>query len=336
MPQPRKSRAFRIEVFIWALGLSLVILPDGTAKSFVMIAPGEGVNVASGESVPVAIQAGQEASVKHVAFYWYRWDEEPLATRRGSPASFAGAIEDRSISGNVKVPAEGIGMMRLLAVGEVSRGRLDGYEEFDEVTVLVEPRASLSSVEFSIQQPWRLDTIGKRWEVPVVGQFDDGVVRPLAGLRAGSRFSSSDERVISVDQSGWLRVRGNGRAHLTVENRGKVGTLEVLVHADDSPNREPIAQVEKELRVKSGSLVILSGLRSSDPDGDPLKYEWRQLRGHHVPLTNVDQVKATFIAPPVSESKRFQFALTVTDMAGPDLVKGAQSRPALITVWVDP
>ena len=90
------------------------------------------------------------------------------------------------------------------------------------------------------------------------------------------------------------------------------------------------------MNVKTGSLVVLDGLRSSDPDGDPLRYSWKQIRGHRVPLTNVNEAKATFVAPPLSEPKSFQFALTVTDMEGPARVKGAESPPAIITVLVGP
>jgi hypothetical protein len=142
--------------------------------------------------------------------------------------------------------------------------------------------------------------------------------------------------VVQVDAAGIVDVMGNGKAHITVEHRGKSGVVEVFVDADAAENRAPIARVAAELQVKTGSLVVLDGLRSSDPDGDSLRYSWRQIRGHRVPLSNVNEAKATFMAPPVSEAKSFQFTLTVMDMAGPDRVKGAESLPAVITVLVRP
>jgi hypothetical protein len=279
---------------------------------------------------------GKDVNLRTVQYYWYRLEEEPLASRQASPALFTVAEGGTSFSGTVQIPKEAIGTMRLLAVGEVTRGRLESYEEFDEVLVTVQPAAALATIEFAVEQPWRLNTIGKLVELPVVGQFQDGVVRPLAGPDAGGRFRSSDERVLSIDAAGVVQVMGNGKAQVIVENQGKVGSLDVVVEADASPNRAPTAQVEKDLSVKSGSLVVLDGIRSRDPDGDPLRYEWKQVRGHRVPLTNVNEVKASFMAPKVSEKKRYQFSLVVTDMAGPDTVKGADSRPAVITVWVSP
>jgi hypothetical protein len=325
----------------WLLVLAALYLAVETANSdpvwaFTLTAPAEGTALRSGGSVPVAVQVGKEVNLRTIRYYWYRFDEEPLATHQASPAAFKTMNGGSPFSGTVGIPADAMGTMRLLAVGEVTRGRLESYEEFDEVLVTVQPTAALTSIEFAVQRPWRLDTIGKLVLVPVVGQFNDGVVRPLTGPQSGSRFRSSDDRVVLVDEAGVLQVTGNGRAQVTVENRGKVGIVEVLVEADADPNHSPVAQVERELHAKSGSLVVLDGLRSRDPDGDPLRYEWKQLRGHRVALTNVDEVKATFVAPKVSERKLFQFSLTVIDMAGPDLVKGAESRPASISVWVSP
>jgi hypothetical protein len=317
--------------------ITLVILQP-SVLAFTLTTPVEGTALKSGETVRVAVELGKDANLRTIHYYWYRLDEEPLTTHQASPASFTPTplVEKGRMAGTVSVPAEALGMMRLLAVGEVVRGRLGIDEEFDEVLVAVEPAAPLSSIEFAVQRPWRLDAIGKLVTVPVMGQFQDGVVRPLSGPRTGSRFLSSNEAVVSIDELGILRVVGNGRAQVTVENRGKSGTVDVIVEADEAPNHPPVAEVEKEMRTKSGHLVLLDGLKSRDPDGDPLRYEWKQLRGYRLALTNAHEVKATFVAPKVSEPKLLQFSLTVMDMTGPDTVKGAESSPAVISIWVDP
>ncbi|HJT21506.1 MAG TPA: hypothetical protein VJ746_13605 [Nitrospira sp.] len=324
---------------IVSLSLMALVVLQPSVLAFTLTSPVEGAALKSGETVPVAVELGKDTNLRTIHYYWYRLDEEPLPTHQASPASFTPLtppVEKDHMAGTVSVPAEALGTMRLLAVGEVVRGRLGIDEDFDEVMVAVEPAALLSSIDFAVQRPWRLDTIGKLLPVPVVGQFEDGVARPLSGPRTGSRFLSSNETVVSIDASGILRVVGNGRAQVIVENRGKTGTVDVIVEGDETPNRPPVAEVEKELRTKSGHLVLLDGLRSRDPDGDPLRYEWKQLRGYRIVLTNAQEVKATFVAPKVSEPKLLQFSLTVTDMAGPDTVKGAESSPAVISIWVDP
>jgi hypothetical protein len=319
-------------------GLACVLLLFDTlpAEAFTLSAPKPGAVVASGEPLPVSVDAGKDVNLRGVKFYWYRADEEPLASHQAVPAAFTQTAGAAPFKGVVTVPAGGLGVMRLLAVGEVTRGRLDGHEDFDEVFLTVQPKAALTMIEFAVEKPWRLNTIGKRVPVPAVGQFADEGVRPLAGPGTGSEFWSSDEQVVSVDPEGMVQVKGNGKAVVTVKNRGKEGRITVLVEAEESLNHEPVARVPAELTVKSGHLVVLDGLQSRDPDGDPLHYEWKQLRGNKVALLNGNEAKATFMAPPVVRRRQLQFSLQVTDMAGPDTVKGADSRPAIISVFVDP
>ena len=306
------------------------------AWALTLSTPTEGAVLRSGEMVPVSVEAGKDVNLRSVKYYWYRADEEPLASHQAEPAPFSAVGAESPFSGTVLIPADALGTMRLLAVGEVTRGRLAGYEDFDEVLVTVEPAATLTSIEFAVEKPWRLDTIGQRVVVPAVGQFADGILRPLTSPKAGSTYRSSDESVVQVDAAGIVHVMGNGKARITVEHGGKSGVVEVSVDADAAENRAPIARTASELQVKTGSLVVLDGLRSSDPDGDSLRYSWRQIRGHRVTLSNANEARATFVAPPVSEPKSFQFTLTVMDMAGPDRVKGAESLPAIITVLVRP
>ncbi|SLM48646.1 conserved protein of unknown function [Nitrospira japonica] len=315
---------------------TLIVGVLGVAEAFTLTEPTEQALLRSGARVAVSVQVGTDVNIRAIRYYWYRLDEEPVDAHQTLPAPFRTADGDAPLSGYVEVPTEANGAMRLLAIGELTRGRLGTAEDFDEVIVQVRPDAPLGAIEFSVQRPWRFDTIGKRMSVPVVGQYDDGVSRPLTGPSSGSRFTSSDDAVVTVDEGGILTVTGNGRAQVTVENQGKIGTIQVVVNGDPSPNRPPIAAVERELQVRSDHLVVLDGLGSRDPDGDPLRYEWRQLRGPRVALSSVDEAKATFMAPKVTERKLFQFSLTVIDMAGPDRVKGAESAPAVISVWVSP
>lgn len=318
------------------IGCVLLLFSAPPAQAFTLSAPKPGVTVASGEPVSVSVEAEKDANLRGIKFYWYRADQEPIDSHQAEPAVFTPAADGASFAGLITVPADAMGVMRLLAVGEVTRGRLGGHEDFDEVLLTVQPKAALAVIEFAVEKPWRLNTIGKRVVVPAVGQFADEEVRPLTGPGTESEFRSSDERVVSVDPEGIVQVKGNGKAVVTVRNRGKEGRLTVVVEAEMILNHEPVARVPAELTVKAGHLVVLDGIQSRDPDGDPLHYEWKQLRGNKVALMNSNEAKATFMAPTVARRRQFQFSLQVTDMAGPDTVKGADSRPAIISVWVDP
>ena len=306
------------------------------ASAITITAPAEKSVLTSGQEVAVTVDLGTEIGLRRVQYYWYRFGAEPVTTQQASPSLVATASMTPPFGGKAKVPIEAVGAMRLLAVGEVARGRLGSWEEFDEILVQVEPSAELSGIEFEAEKPWRLDTIGKIVEVPVVGQFADGVIRRIGGGTTGSTYQSSNDQVITVYQDGLLRVVGNGKATITVTNRGKEGTLDVVVKSDAEPNRLPTANAGSDLTVKAGDTVVLNGLRSADPDGDPLQYEWAQVRGNKVPLLDPNTAKPTFVAPKVSAKRLFKFKLRVTDMKGPDTVKGGDSLPSFVNVWVEP
>lgn len=324
-----------LQWFITATVLSLWLAP-AAADAFTIREPLPDAVVTPGQVITARVDLGAEMGVHRVRYFWYRQGEEPALLQQASPALSATAASVPAYGGPLTVPQNAIGTMRLLAVGEVSRGRLAGREEFDEILLQVEPRVELISIEFEVEKPWRMDTIGRLLAVPVLGQFADGVTRRIDGGSTGSRYESSDARIIAIHPDGVVRVVGNGKAMLTVSNRGTSGVLEVIVKGEVDSNKVPIARTGPDLTVKGGAKVVLSGLLSADPDGDLLKYEWTQIRGQKVSLLDPDSATATFVAPKVSARRLLQFRLSVTDMKGPDLVKGADSFPAVMTVWVEP
>lgn len=324
--------------------VSLAILITGlecfygaaASEALTLITPREGEVLHSGASIPVSVRVDDVASVRAVRYFWFRLGQESVGPHHADQAEFHPADPKQPLDGIVVVPKEAMGLMRLLAVGEVVRGRLAGHQDFDEVVVKVEPEANLGAIEFAVEKPWRLDTLGKRLPMPVVGHFEDGIVRPLQGRGTGSRFVSSHEEIVRVDQDGELLVVGNGKATITVVNRQKEGSVDVIVDGNAAPNLAPVAIVPELMTVKPGVVVHLNGLKSRDPDGDSLLFHWKQVMGNKVDLTTPNEATASFVAPLVSERRLLQFQLVVTDLSGPDTVKGADSRPAMVEVWVEP
>jgi hypothetical protein len=318
------------------LGLLLCVLTPFESVAFTISSPPEHAVFKPGQPITLSVDLGTEIAVGRVRYYWYRLDEEPVVSQQAVPAVIGTATENPPFGGQATVPVDAVGMIRLLAVGEITSGRLAGREDFDEVVVYVEPTATLSRIEFEAEKPLRLNTLGKIMEIPAVGLFSDGVVRSIPGSTAGSSYRSSDEHVISVFPEGVLQVTGDGTASIMVANRGQQGVLDVVVKTDGEVNRSPIAQAGPDQVIKSGSKAILNGLHSADPDGDPLRYEWKQVRGNKVSLLDADTPKATFVAPKVSSKRLLRFRLQVTDMKGPDTVKGADSFPSFVNVWIEP
>lgn len=320
-------------------------------QAFTITEPLEGATLTAGSTVTVRVDVGKDAGIVKVRYYWYGEQDEALveqddSTAMGSivaPVAMVGSAEqDPPFGGPLNVPQDSIGPMRLLAVAEVSRGRLGTRSIFDEVIVNVEPPAALTAIDFETEKPLQLgrtgqssafghvDSLGKVFELPVVGDFADGVTRRISTPASGTIYESSHQKVIKVLPGGMLQIVGNGKATITVTNRGKRGSLDVDVNVNDEPNDPPIADAGTNKTLKAGSRVKLNGLKSRDPEGEALYYSWSQVRGSKVSLLDVNSSEASFLAPAVSEPRMYRFKLRVTDK------KGADSLPAFVDVTVEP
>ena len=100
---------------------------------------------------------------------------------------------------------------------------------------------------------------------------------------------------------------------LTVRDSDRVDsepvTVSVLVR---NVNRAPVATA----RVVNGSVVVLDGSGSSDPDGGTLAFAWTQVEGAPVQLAGVDAAVATFAPVLRAQAQTLVFELTVRDADG--------------------
>jgi hypothetical protein len=328
-----------------------LILTAQPAQALKIVEPAEGTKLTAGKTVTARVDLGKDSGIGQVRYYWYGEQDDTLveqedATATGSivaPVALIGLPDHRPpFGGPLVVPKAGIGPMRLLAVAEISRGRLEKRFVFDEILVNVEPTAGLTTIEFETDKPLQLgragqssafghvDSLGKIFELPVVGEFADGVTRRISTLGSGTSYQSSNPKVIQVLASGLLQIVGNGKTAITVTNRGKQASLDVGVTVNDEPNQPPVADAGANMTVKAGSKVKLSGLKSRDAEGEALYYSWSQVRGSKIALLDVDNAEASFLAPIVSEKRTYRFKLRVTDK------KGADSVPAFVDVTVEP
>jgi hypothetical protein len=326
-------------------------LPAQQALAFKITEPVEGGKLTAGKTVTARVDLGKDSGIVQVRYYWYSEQADTLvgqedATATGSivaPVALIGLSDHNpAFGGPLLVPKDGIGPMRLLAVAEISRGRLGTRSVFDEILVNVDPAASLTTIDFETDKPLQLgrtgqssafghvDSLGKIFELPVVGEFADGITRRISSPASGTAYQSSNPNVIRVLPHGLLQIVGNGKTVLTVTNRGKQSSLDVGVSVNDEPNEPPVADAGSNKTVKAGSKVKLSGLKSRDAEGEALYYAWSQVRGSKIALLDVDNAEASFLAPTVSEKRTYRFKLRVTDK------KGADSAPAYVDVVVEP
>ena len=337
--------------YLWLALAILMCWPVGEALAFKITEPAAGTKLTSGQTVIAHVDLGDDIGIVKVRYYWYGDQDDTLveqddATAMGSiiaPVALVGlSHHDPAFGGRLLVPKEAIGPMRLLAVAEISRGRLGTRSVFDEILVQVEPKAELTTIDFETDKPLQLgrsgqssafghvDSMGKIFELPVVGDFADGVTRRISAPSTGTSYESSNPKVINVLPSGLLQILGNGKTVLTVKNRDKQAQLDVDVNVNEEPNEPPIADAGDNKTVKAGTKVKLSGLKSRDAEGEALYYTWSQVRGSKVALLDVNGPEATFQAPQVSETRTYRFKLRVTDK------KGADSVPAYVDITVEP
>lgn len=323
----------------------------GPASAFKIVEPADGSTLTAGSTVTARVDLGRDSGIVTVRYYWYAGQDDTLVeqddgTATGSIVAQVALIglagQSPPFGGPLPIPSESIGPMRLLAVADVSRGRLGTRSVFDEIFLQVEPKAALNTIDFETDKPLQLgragqssafghvDSLGKIFELPVVGEFSDGVVRRISTPETGTSYESSNPGVIAVLSGGLLQITGNGRTVLTVTNRGKQAQLDIDVNVNEEPNEPPTADAGADKTVKAGSKVKLSGLKSRDPEGEALYYTWSQVRGGKVSLLDANNSEASFLAPHVSEPRTYRFKLRVTDK------KGADSLPAFVNVTVEP
>ncbi len=351
---PRHNSSHNRLVNLWPHGLligvfSLCFLSK--AWAFQITEPRAGATLTSGSPVTAHVNLGNDTGIIKVHYYWYNEQDEVLVeqddhTTTGTIvapiAMISTAEHDPPFGGLLTVPHNGVGPMRLLAVAQISRGRLDARSVFDEITVHVEPRSTLTTISFETDKPLQLgrtgqssafghvDSLGKIFELPVVGDFADGVTRRISTVATGTNYVSSNNTVIKVVKGDLLQIVGNGKALITVSNRGKQASLEMDVTVNVEPNQPPVADAGMNRSVRAGSRVKLSGLMSHDPEGEALYYTWSQVRGSKISLLDANNSEASFLAPNVSEPKPYRFKLRVTDK------KGADSLPTFVDIMVEP
>ena len=106
------------------------------------------------------------------------------------------------------------------------------------------------------------------------------------------------------------------------------------------PNKQPKANAGEAQTVSSSQNVQLDGSGSSDEDKDTLTYQWKQISGTDVKLSDANTIKPSFTAPKVDKETELVFELTVNDgsrikQVHPSCESG-QSKPGTVKITIKP
>ena len=120
----------------------------------------------------------------------------------------------------------------------------------------------------------------------------------------------------------WTSVKRGERYHFAGTN---IIATSLALEGLDEPYLKPTAAKDAHgtgtssavLTANPDAIILFieanSALGSADPDGDPLRYEWMQVRGNAVSLLDPNTPRATFVAPRVSTKRLLRFKLRVTE-----------------------
>lgn len=270
------------------------------------------VNVHSGDSITVQATLDVGIDIDSVLF-----------------VSEGNAIIDDTtpFEATITIPSAFIGDYPVIAYGKNS---ITGeFYTSNELILHVTPNAQLLSISF-LETELFMTTIGETEQLTVLGHYSDGITRDLTDLGVVV-FQSSVPAVASVSSTGLVTANSLGATAIIAQYQGLEYSITARVVTE---NLRPIADAGDDFSVEINEVVTLDASASFDPDNGPeaLSYEWLQLDGPAVSLSNPTSVSPSFT---VTEYGVYVFSVVVRDGL-------ADSHPSSVTininripVWLD-
>lgn len=162
---------------------------------------------------------------------------------------------------------------------------------------------------------------------------EDGSIAP-AGATSVTYGNSQTYTLTANEHCKLVDVRVDGASVGAVStysfsNASADHTIEALF---EKVNQPPVADAGPDQTVDEGAIVTLSGYNSEDPDDGIVSYQWEQIGGPTVALSDPSAEEAHFMAPDVNvEGAALVFRLTVTDVSG----LKAQDTSIVNVTWVN-
>ncbi len=106
-------------------------------------------------------------------------------------------------------------------------------------------------------------------------------------------------------------------AYNEIGESGYSDEISFKIEPNVTQNEPPTADAGEDQTADEGDTVILDGSYSSDPDDGIETYQWKQIEGKSVDLSDSSAIEPSFVAPEVGAAgDTLVFELTVTDFSG--------------------
>jgi hypothetical protein len=124
---------------------------------------------------------------------------------------------------------------------------------------------------------------------------------------------------LTTDVSFSLYAKDFPPGHVTLgpSHSGSMYTVIINTMLSETQNESPTADAGKDQTVDTGDTVVLNGFYSLDPDDGIATYQWKQIEGSPVALSDSWDMEPYFVCPKINAAnKTLTFKLTVTDYSG--------------------
>lgn len=208
-----------------------------------------------------------------------------------------------------------------LAIGDIDgNGSLDaaiadynnGLVVLHNTTIIPQPPVVDAGADRVVDEnaPVSLTATASDSDGSVVSYFWRQLAGPAVSL-SGETTASAAFTAPSVDSAGAeliFEIQVTDDSGLSASDQVQVSVANVLV--------APVADAGGDQTVLRRTTVTLDGSASFDPDGSVASYQWTQVSGPAVSLSNASSAIAGFVAPHFPRSTELVFRLTVTDDEG--------------------
>lgn len=123
-----------------------------------------------------------------------------------------------------------------------------------------------------------------------------------------NQLASFTSPIVSIDEVLTFEFKAT-------DNKGETSTASTNVTVAKQENTPPVANAGVDQSVTEGDVVTLSG-SATDVDNNITSYQWKQISGTSVTLSNVGTQSSAFTAPDLSADETLEFEFTATDKSG--------------------